>query len=240
MSNKKKLNPPKAGVGDAVHAIVRAGLSSIPDIGGPAAELFTALITPPLEKRRQEWMQEVGEALKQLEQERGLKLEELKYNDGFIDIVMQASQAAMRNSQEEKRQALRNTVLNAALSSSRDVVLNHIFVNLVDTFTDLHLSTLKLLHAPAEWFAARKQNWPGISLQGMQSIEQAVLDWVSAAFPEHSAQPALPKQVVRDLASRGLIKIEKWELHWSVSADQAPPSCVTELGEKFLRFIEKP
>jgi hypothetical protein len=238
MANKKKIKPPKAGVGDAVHAIVRAGLSSIPTIGGPAAELFSFLITPSLEKRRQEWMEEVSNALKKLEREQGVKLEELKNNDVFIDAIMQASQAALRNSQQEKRQALRNAVLNAALPSSRDTTLNHIFINLVDTFTDLHLSTLKLLHTPAEWFTARGQKWPGISLQGMSSIEQAVMDWVLAAFPELSTQLELPNQIIKDLANHGLIKMGKWDLHWS--GTNAPPSCVTPLGEKLLRFIEEP
>jgi hypothetical protein len=37
--------------GDYVYAAVKAGLASIPLGGGAASELFTVVITPPLEKR---------------------------------------------------------------------------------------------------------------------------------------------------------------------------------------------
>ena len=39
---------PKASVGDVTHTIVKASLSVIPIIGGPAIEIFSAIITPPL------------------------------------------------------------------------------------------------------------------------------------------------------------------------------------------------
>ena len=78
-----KLQVPKKTKGDAAHAIAKAGLSAIPVIGGPAAELFQNVIQPPLEKRRIEWMQQVGEKLQELE-ENGLKMEDLKENEEFI------------------------------------------------------------------------------------------------------------------------------------------------------------
>lgn len=47
MTEKKQIKAPKSGAGDAAHAVVRAALSAIPTAGGPAAELFTALVPPP-------------------------------------------------------------------------------------------------------------------------------------------------------------------------------------------------
>ena len=151
MTQKQKYEPPKPGKGDVVHAVVRAGLSSIPAVGGPAVELFQMVFAPPLEKRRDEWMNQVGEALRDLEQERGIRLEDLQANDVFIDTVLQATQIAFRSSQEEKRGALRNAIYNAALSNPPEQSLQQIFLDLIDSFTVWHLRILKLFDNPPQW-----------------------------------------------------------------------------------------
>lgn len=51
-----KLKVPKRSKGDIAHTLTKAGLSTVPVVGGPTAELFQHLIQPPLEKRREEWM----------------------------------------------------------------------------------------------------------------------------------------------------------------------------------------
>jgi hypothetical protein len=58
MSDLQKV--PRATGADAVHTLAKAGLSAIPMVGGPAAELFQFLVQPPLEKRRIKWMEQVA------------------------------------------------------------------------------------------------------------------------------------------------------------------------------------
>jgi len=123
MTTSRKYEPPKPSKEDAVHAGIRAGLSIIP----VATELFQHFVTPPLERRRERWMDEVGKALQDLEENKGVKLEELQSNDVFIDTLLQASQIAIRNSQQEKRRALRNAILNAALPNPPEQSLQQIF-----------------------------------------------------------------------------------------------------------------
>ena len=106
---------PEPTKGDA--AIARAGLGAIPVGGAAAIELLNAIVTPPLERRRQEWMERIGNALKRLEEEKGIILEKLQNNDAFVDIALQASQTALRTSQEEKLDALKNAVLNSSLDA---------------------------------------------------------------------------------------------------------------------------
>ena len=106
---------PEATLEDRLHTLAKAGIASIPVAGAAASELFTIILAPPLEKRRVEWMNDVAERLKELEEHGELNLEDLQDNETFITTVMQASQAAIRNHQSEKREALRNAVLNAAL-----------------------------------------------------------------------------------------------------------------------------
>jgi hypothetical protein len=77
MAKDSKYKSPKATKGDAGHAIVRAGLGAIPVAGSAATELFNAIVVPPLERRRSAWMEQVGEALRRLEEQRGIRLEDL-------------------------------------------------------------------------------------------------------------------------------------------------------------------
>jgi hypothetical protein len=48
--------PPKAGKADVAHALAKGAISTVPLIGAPAAELFSLIVTPPLERRRAEWV----------------------------------------------------------------------------------------------------------------------------------------------------------------------------------------
>jgi hypothetical protein len=41
----------KLSAGDWTYTLVKAGMSAVPIVGGPVAELFAALIAPPLTKR---------------------------------------------------------------------------------------------------------------------------------------------------------------------------------------------
>ncbi|MHC2992444.1 hypothetical protein OB13_12910, partial [Pontibacter sp. HJ8] len=72
---------------DLGYAVVRAGLGSIPVFGAAAAELLQLIVIPPLEKRRAEWMTQIGEKLQVLEARGTINLEELRENDVFVDVV---------------------------------------------------------------------------------------------------------------------------------------------------------
>lgn len=228
MKHEQKYQSPEPGKGDAAHAVVRAGLSAIPMLGGAAIELFSAIVTPPLERRRSEWMEEVGEALRKLEQERGIKLEDLQNNSAFIDTIMHASQAVLRNSQEEKRHALRNAVLNAALPNPLEEAIQQMFIDLIDSFTEWHLRFLKLFHAPSLWFETHESRPRGLSLASV----------LEAAFPELRGRRSFYDQIWRDLYTRGLVTTES--LHGMMTSHGLAQARTTEMGEQFLQFIEEP
>lgn len=61
-----KYTPPKTTAGDAAQIITRAALSAIPVVGGPAAELVSAVVGPLVDNRR-EWMESVADAIRRLE-----------------------------------------------------------------------------------------------------------------------------------------------------------------------------
>jgi hypothetical protein len=63
----KKLDPPPQSVGGFAHSAARAIIGMVPG-GSVALEFFNNVKAPPLEKRRQKWMNEVAAAIRNLEQ----------------------------------------------------------------------------------------------------------------------------------------------------------------------------
>lgn len=56
-----QINPVVESEADKLHRVTRAALAAIPGVGGTLVEAFNALISPPLEKRKSEWMAQVTE-----------------------------------------------------------------------------------------------------------------------------------------------------------------------------------
>lgn len=61
---------------------------------------------------------------------------------------MHATQIALRSHQTEKLNALRNAIVNVAKGSAPDEVLQNVFLNFVDSFTEMHLKILKVFQSP--------------------------------------------------------------------------------------------
>jgi hypothetical protein len=229
---EKPLSPPKASTGDYVHSLARAGIASLPVIGNAAVELFQSLVAPPLEKRRQEWMEAIGDGLQQLEQKQKCVLDDLRANDAFIDTVMQASQAAMRTSEIEKRDALRNAVLNSALPQPPDEARRQIYINLVETLTGWHLRMLRLFADPLGWYQANKRQPP------QYAITSSLIGLLTNAYPELQNQREFCEKMANDLHNAGLLSSAK--LFLNMSASGAFECHATELGKGFLRFVTAP
>lgn len=212
MTEPEKLPVPKKSAGDVVHAVVKGTLSVIPFAGGAAAELFTLILSPPLEKRRQRWMESVTERLDQAE----ANIQSLGQNPSFVTTLVHASTIAVRTHQEEKLEALRNAVVNSALGLTPSDDLQAIFLNLVDSFTPTHLRILRYF-----------QNRSSLTSGDVQTLRDS--------------RP-ITDMVINDLAGRGLIQdqrpysargrdsgesliIYEWEL--------------STLGKQFMEFIER-
>lgn len=217
-----KYSVPKQSKGDVAHALTKAGLSAVPIVGGPGVELFQLVVQPPLEKRRTEWMEQVAEGLKKLEAT-GLSIESLRDNEQFVSAVMHASQIALRTHQEEKRQALRNALLNVASGQAPDEALQLMFLNFIDVFTEWHLRILKLFQAPPP----------------QQALVSGGLSHVlENAFLELRGQREFYDSIWRDLYLRSLVNTES--LHGMMTAGGLAQKRTTQHGDKFLAFIAEP
>jgi hypothetical protein len=223
-----KYDPPKTSIGDVVYATARAGISEIPMVGGPILEFFNLIIAPPLDKRRQKWMESVRDGLLALEERGSLRMEDLKDNEAFGSIVMQASQAAVRTHQQEKIDALRNAVLNAAMPSPADESLQQVFISLIDRFTEWHLRLLLLFADPNAWFESRQRPFPSPMISSLEGM-------VVAAYPELRDNAPLARLVSKDLDDTGLTHIAT--LSMTLTAQTLAISRITELGRQFLAFV---
>jgi hypothetical protein len=232
MKKANKYDPPKETVGDHAHTLTRAGLGSIPLVGAAAQELFQKLITPPLEKRRQKWIECIAEGLRHLESQQLLSIEQLSENDAFIDAVMFASQAAIKTSQEEKREALKNAVLNSALPDPPDDSRQQIFIGLVESLTVWHLKILRFFSDPAKAFAEQAKTPPQYSIGG--SLSQLL----TAAYPELANERELYDLIGKDLYGNGLMGTDGF--HGMMTGSGVYNKRTTSLGDQFLAFISQP
>jgi len=223
--------PQKAGKADVAHALAKAVISEVPLIGAPAAELFSLVVTPPLERRRAEWLNAIADRLKELETRmHGFKIEALKDNPLFITAVLHATIVALRNHQKEKLDALQNAVVNSARGVDIEENLQLMFLNMVDELTPLHLRVLKYFDNPRKWLEEHGIKF-SIYMGGASS-------GLEAALPEVQGQRDLYDTLMMDLYNRGLVSADKTVLHAMMSGDGILASRITELGRKFLRYTQ--
>jgi hypothetical protein len=194
----------------------------IPIAGGAAAELFQMIVQPPMEKRRTEWMQAVGERLHE-HGEKGLDLEGLKSNERFVSAVMHATQAAIRTHVAAKRDALRNAILNVAVGQAPDETVQHLLLSLIDDLTEMHLRILQVFHQPPAL--------PSIGMGGLSTI-------LERAIPDLRNRREIYDQLWKDLYSRGLVNTEG--LHGMMSGNGLASRRTTGLGETLLKFVSEP
>ena len=165
-------------------------------------------------------MAEVGEKLRELEV-KGLKLEDLQKNEEFVSAVMYASHVALRTHKAEKLNALRNAILNVAKGQAPEETVQHLFLNFIDSFTELHLRILKVFQAPP----------PNLSMGGLSDV-------LDHNIPDLRGRRELYDQLWKDLYSRGLVTTDG--LHSTMSGHGLAQKRTTGLGDAFLKFIAEP
>lgn len=217
-----KLDPPAKSAADVAHTVVKVGLAAIPAVGGPLAEVFSAVIGPPIERRRNAWMEEVTQEIERL-RESGLALERLETNEQFVSAVLQASLIAIRTHQAEKRRALRNAVVNVAKGQGPDEALQQIFLNLLDSFSELHLRVLKAAGTP-KWL-------PNVERSDLVTL-------IEYNVPDLCGRREIADLIWEDLGRRGFVQPEQLSMG-GYKRGNGPDKFTTGIGDTFLRFIEE-
>ncbi|MPZ24310.1 MAG: hypothetical protein GEU28_12410 [Dehalococcoidia bacterium] len=227
----ESLERPDRSPTDLAHAVAKAGFSAIPVVGGAAAELFQYIVGPPIERRRDKWMEDIAAVVSELQAKaEGVTPESLANDESFVTVIANASQIALRTHLEEKLSALRNAVQNSALPEAPDDSTMAVFLNLIDTLTPAHMKLLKVLDDPRGWFSRNSLQWPNVKSGGLSTI-------VEAALPELKGRTEFSNLLARDMDSGGLTSTSS--LSGIMSAQGLEARRTTDLGRQFLLFIEK-
>lgn len=248
---------------DKNYNATKALVSSVPAIGSLVVNFFDSYIVPPATQRTYKFLETL---VRQLEEVKS-KIESVDFESPvFLTTFLHAYQIAARTHQEQKLEALRNAVLNSSIPSSLEDDVLAMFLNWIDGFTELHISTLKHLHyldryAPEElhtYFPALEQNkavynqvLKDLADRGLISLREVYiteeddddiyLQSLGFAMPIYPSIYNRPKK-------RGEKEMKMKTLKHSEDIDtllknnylSPQESKTTELGKQFIRFIENP
>ena len=206
---------------DWASGIVTAGISAVPKWwAAPAAMVFGMITAPLLSKRRDEWFEELGLEINELRRKvDALTPEALSKNQAFISVLVQASQTALRTHEPEKLEALKNAVVNMAISAVAPETiaprgdLELMFLRNLEAFTPIHLRVLRACVSLTveEREALRRER---------DVSDQAIIDLVNCGLIRDTRPYA-----ARNRDSHEALIIERWD--------------ISNLGRQFLQFISR-
>ena len=217
---------PQPTEADIALGATRAALAAIPFVGGTITEVVSLVLTPAVQRRRDEWLKELADDLDRLKAKvEGFKVENLVENEAFVSATIQATRIAIGTHQQEKRTMLRNALVNIAAGRGPDEDMQHIYLGLIDEFTPSHVKILHFLWTVSSRVAATNNG-----MLPRFATYQEVLDQLE---PEFSGKADLVQQVLTDLNRRGLSTLQGANLAF-------PQQVMTNQGIAFLQFVLAP
>lgn len=229
------MKPPAHSKGrELSNTAIEMVVNLVPTVGGALAVALMTGLNHNLNQRRQQWLTELAEMVEDLqEQIDGLEPETLAQNDVFVDAVVTATQMRLRTSQQEKIEALRNAMLNAALPDAPEADIQQLYLELIDRLTPTHLRLLSLLDEPTRWFHQR----PDLKRPEF-ALTSSRIQLIEAALPELGTKgPEVIERFYVALTDGGLIN---GPLQGMMTADGAWEPVTTEHGRALLAFIRAP
>lgn len=218
---------------DAGQMVVRAAVASVPVLGSAATELMGFVVTPPLEARRNQWLNDLARDLDELrERLDGFDPAGLSYNDDFLGAVAIGVGAATRSAQAEKRAMLRNAVLNSALGNVPDFDMQSVFINYLEYLSPMHLRVLALFRDPKTELLAR-----GIDIED-RYMSGGLSTVLEEGIPELKGRRDTYDFLWQDLYQRRLVNTDG--LHTTMTASGMVASRTSPLGNQFLDYVARP
>jgi hypothetical protein len=222
-------HPPGTGPPGLVADLGAAAISMIPVFGGPAVIALQRLVGPVVNRRREEWFTGVYDDLRLLEEKVGRLATDLAQDPEFVDALLQAGRSAMSTASREKRESLRNAVLNVAAGQTPGGDIQQMLFRYVDELTPTHLRILGLISEK------------GRHCQVSRTAEEEarpLADYISLEMPELSAGDSLADVFCADLVRRGLLL----DVPRGGGLLRTPMALLetTGLGGQFLELVKSP
>ena len=84
------IDPPVEPGSEKAHRVGRVLIGAVPFLGGAGLEIFNSVIESPMNRRKVQWMNQVGNTLNDLIDKGVLTEQDLQHNETFITTVAQA------------------------------------------------------------------------------------------------------------------------------------------------------
>jgi hypothetical protein len=234
MSRKRIEEVSRSGVADAGLAVVKAAAGSVPVVGAAAAELINFVVTPPLEARRNQWLNELASDLDALQLAvDDFSIAALSRNDDFVSAVALGVGAAARASQQDKRDMLRHAVLNTALGRVPDFDMQSVLMGYLEYLSPLHVQLLRVFRDPRAALAE-----VGSDLEQSLFMGAAPSQVVEEVLPDLKGRGDVYDFLWQDLFQRRLVNADS--LHGMMTKDGVLAARTTSLGDQFLAFLSEP
>jgi hypothetical protein len=108
--------------------------------GGPINQVLSLVLAPAVGRRRDEWLKELSDALDQMEKNvAGFRVEKLADNEAFVSATIQGTLIAIGTHQREKREYLRNALMNIAKGITSDKIKQPVFLNAIEASPPAHI-----------------------------------------------------------------------------------------------------
>jgi hypothetical protein len=208
-----------------------AVLATIPVAGGTLAEVLSAAATPAAARWWRDWIRDVGDGLDQLEAKvGGFKVKTLHQDEAFVIAFIEASRFAFSTHLKEKRDALRNALLNIALRRPAEEDQQERLLRLVNELTVWHIRILFVFQDSHSRLAAKGLSWTFDVGGGLLEV----------MYPELVGERDFYDQIIADLHNQALLNSASGLLHTMMTGDGMVAKRTTPLGDDILAFIENP
>jgi hypothetical protein len=221
--------PTKSDIREIIEGQAKGAVSAIPVIGGCISESLSFILNSPLEKRKEEWLNSLGNIVEELKEEiKGLDLKNLRDNPLFISTILYSTQIALKTHKQEKLDWLKKAVKNSIkLNIEEDKKM--MFLNYIDILTPSHIKLLRFLDNPKKWIEENKITTPSWTATGIGTI-------IEFCITEFHNQREFYDSLVNDLHKNNLC-CDSSTLHSTMSIEGALSPRITTLGKEFLNFI---
>lgn len=212
--------------GDTAKEIIEIGaktvLSAIPIGGALMSGVWDSVKSRAAQRRLELWQDLIEERIRSLE----VTLQEIGENENFATALFQATELALKTSEDKKREYLANAVLNSATCEIEESIIT-IYLNLVGTYSLWHIKILEYLDNPSNY----KQFFNSSVCMGSPII------FLMASFPELEGKREFVNKIIKDLFSDGMTTTES--MGTMMTYDGMIASRTSELGKGFIAFLSR-
>ncbi len=221
------LVPPEETNWDQIRELVLAAIGDVPYVGSTASSIMGMMVTSPISNRTNEFHESIIDELQKLQSEKENIIENLVNNEIFTDAVLSSAKIAISTRHQEKRNSLRNSVLNVAEDPNKYSAVQDYFFQIIEQLT---IDQIQLLH-----YLKSTHNF-SISVEeiNLNHFMKHLNSLISKEIESYAASKTLTHLGWDQLVRFGLInKIA------TPNANYLKNKWTTEFGDNFLEFINR-